>query len=300
MVINLYALKFIFIYNFELSYMRLFSNLEYLDNDTLISEGLLDSISNFFGKGIDTISGIKTFGKGISDLPAKTKLVYKLTMSSIKDIVDEDEKEAVKALLEKYKSVSSLDEIATINYKYLSRREFPNSKFTSNLILLTKELCIKSKNRQVKGYLNELFNLGKKSSIEDIERKIEQEVKTKKEVEPEIKKEIKKEEKPKEDTDSKPKEITKEEVVKVVKTDPIKELCDKANIDKGNLYNVMFQHVADDKSLRDNADDVIIGLSAIVCGALILKDNIEIKPILQAIGLNDNDEFIKNLEKVAK
>ena len=295
MVINLYCLKFIFIYNFKLTSMKLFSNLEYIDNDTFISEGLLDSISDFFGKGVDAITGIKAFGRGISDLPGKTKLIYKLTMSSIKDIVDEDEKQAVKNLLEKYKSVSSLDEIATLNYKYLSRKEFPNSKFTSNLILLTKELCIKSKNRQVKGYLNELFNLGKKSSIEDIERKIEQDIKDNK---PEVKKEIKKEE-TKEDTAPKAEDITPKEVVKVVKSDPIKELCEKANIDKNNLYNEIFQRVAEKKEFRENADDVIVGLSAIVCGALILKNNLEIKPILDSVGLTASDEFLKKIEKVA-
>lgn len=285
--------------------MRLFSEITTSEN-TIIEEGILSILSNIFG---DTsgkvVGGLKRFTKNSKSLPNKIKLIYKLTISSLNDIVDEEEKISAEELLASYKDTEDIDEIAKLNYDYLKKNRFPKSKFNFNLMYLTKEICFSSKNPQIRDYGKDLSKLASNSKVNTgIENKVENELKdTKKEVtkkEVTKKEEPKVEDKPKEEIKEQPsEEISKKEIEKVVKTDPIKELCEKVNIDSSKLYNVMFQHVADDKSLQDNADDIIIGLSAITCGALILKNNLDIKPILKSVGLNDNDEFIKNLEKVA-
>ena len=307
--------------------MKLFSQIESdIVLDEFIDEGLLDFISDIFGSKAARISGgIKKFAKNSKELPIKVRAIYKITVSSIKDIVDKNEKVAVEELLSSYKEAESIDEIATLNYKYLKTNRFNNSKFTYNLIYFTKELCVQSKNPQVRNYINELSDISKKQKVstniekksEEIVKKVKDSKKKEKPIEEPSKKEepSKEEEKPIEepskeeeksaftndDNDTKEEEvIDKEKVKEIINENPIKFLAQKVNIDSDKLYNIMFQKVADDKSLIDNADDIIMGLSAITCGALLIKNNEKMKTILKDIGIDDSENFMKNIEKVAK
>ena len=99
----------------------------------------------------------------------------------------------------------------------------------------------------------------------------------------------------------------KTEVEKVASEDPIKTLSNQANIDnkklEGAVYQMMLNKDGEIKWNLDNTNNIMIGISAIICGCVLI-DNEEVKKnILTACGIQSGEEFINKIsntvEKVA-
>lgn len=280
--------------------MRSLSEYAYMciDNEQLMTEGFIDKLANFFGGGLGKVKGgITAFTREVKNLPEKTKQLYKITMHSLTDISDPKEKKAAQALIDRYSSCSTVDDLCIANIDYLNTNDFPKSKFSTELVVLTNDMR--------KKYTGQLSDEVKEWDAKAALQKLDQD--TKNEVLARIKDAAAQgaEQKPAEQSGEgeKTPPVEQDKVEQVVKEDPIKSLADKANVDTQKLSAEVMRMLPDKENWNaDKADDIIAGLSSIVCGALSIQDAVGdlnlAKTILANSGVTNPEEFIKAIQKV--
>lgn len=250
-------------------------------NEKLISEGFIDNLTKFFGGNFGKIKGgISNFTKEVKSLPEKTKQLYKLTMYSITDIKDNDEKKAAQELIDRYSDCKTVDEICKANIDYLNSYDFPKSTFTTKLVVLTNDM-IKKYNGQLS---DEVKNWNAKESLQKLDQS------TKEEVLNQVK------------NLGNENKTQQEQQPSQTSNDTTKELADKAGVDGKKLSAELLKILPDKENWNDDkADEIIAGLSSTICGILSVQDSIGgvdvVKATLTSIGIQNPDEFLQAIKK---
>ena len=313
--------------------MKRFSEIEYFDdNDLLIDESLDENIDLYeIDEGVDFLNLAKVLGdklqsarSAMNDIKKFGKNV-KLSFKGFNaNLTNKNDKLDIDTRTKIYNEINDTHDLNDKVNKIIdiwnnginnneTKQQFLNSGFATYMLLYGKQLAAddkyksNEKNNQIKTLDNALSSIPSniKKLAKNIWDKAKSFVNNKKENSEETPDNG---EKPNTGETPIPKDNeVKTEVEKVASEDPIKTLSNQANIDnkklEGAVYQMMLNKDGEIKWNLDNTNNIMIGISAIICGCVLI-DNEEVKKnILTACGIQSGEEFINKIsntvEKVA-
>lgn len=313
--------------------MKRFSEIEYFDdNDLLIDESLDENIYLYeIDEGVDFLNLAKVLGdklqsarSAMNDIKKFSKNV-KLSFKGFNaNLTNKNDKLDIDTRTKIYNEINDTHDLNDKVNKIIdiwnnginnneTKQQFLNSGFATYMLLYGKQLASddkyksNEKNNQIKTLDNALSSIpsGIKKLAKNVWDKAKSFVNKNKENNEEPSNNV---EKPNNGETPTPKDDeVKTEVEKVASEDPIKTLSNQANIDnkklEGAVYQMMLNKDGEIKWNLDNTNNIMIGISAIICGCVLI-DNEEVKKnILTACGIQSGEEFINKIsntvEKVA-
>lgn len=216
----------------------------------------------------------------------------------------------VKDLVNKYKNIKRAYSDSSFIYACVALKQLAEDKLKED-----------PKNKEYKETLNTVDAILDNIPADDKEAAIESRKKMEKEVKQEKEKETSSNtdvpqktpsssegtpDKTGETTDGGSKEttVTEPAVKSNVKKDPLAELIEQAQIDKDKLATEVYALAGDKSKWKlDDADNVILGLSSIICGAILIQngstDADTSNKVLNTCGIGNFKEFIGKIKKVA-
>ena len=312
--------------------MKRFSEIEYFDdNDLLIDESLDENIDLYeIDEGVDFLNLAKVLGdklqsarSAMNDIKKFGKNV-KLSFKGFNaNLTNKNDKLDIDTRTKIYNEINDTHDLNDKVNKIIdiwnnginnneTKQQFLNSGFATYMLLYGKQLAAddkyksNEKNNQIKTLDNALSSIP--SNIKKLAKNIWDKAKSFVNKNKENEETPDNGEKPNNGETPTPKDNeVKTEVEKVASEDPIKTLSNQANIDnkklEGAVYQMMLNKDGEIKWNLDNTNNIMIGISAIICGCVLI-DNEEVKKnILTACGIQSGEEFINKIsntvEKVA-
>ncbi len=279
------------------------------DNVLPIDEGIISKVANFLG---NTASKVNSVWHDIKGFPKNVKLSYKgMTANLVNkdDTLPEEERTKIAdRVTSKKAGAEQIKEIKNIFNEYNDNDNAKQSGFMCYLALYGKTLAENEKdNDNVKYFDSKLSEAPNKTKelAKNIFLKIKDKVigndSTEKTGEEEQNGEQSNEtgEEQSEETIKNP----EQKIDKTIDADPIKSLADTADIDSEKLNTALQNLLLDEGDIKydvNNINNVIKGLSAIICGGILLKDETAIQKILTACGIREYKKFISSVSKVTK
>ena len=268
-----------------------------IDNEMVFESTFLSRLADWIGgNSKDIVNKVKEYKKDLFNFKDNVKRAYNGYIANLKNdnkLSKEEQQETLgKVINTNPKDIPS--EVSKM-YKDSKVKDSPAMAYLYAFALeLAKETGDKQSERILKQALDSISSDVKKEARKNVEEEVAAN-NDKKEETPE-------EEPGKASTDTvKTDNKIDDKVEKIVEKDPIETLSDRSNIDINKLqsaiYSMMTKKDGEVKWPLDNANDVILGLSAIVCGGMLIKNEEVRGKILRACGIKFDKEFITQISK---
>lgn len=275
--------------------MKTFS--EYIEahiNEDILNEGFITNVAKWLGKTenkfTSIVNDLKNFGK-------KVKLAYgglSANLLNKEDSLSEDERRRIiNEINDRRPGKEQYEYIQKEWNNHNGEKEYKTSGFMTYVLVYGKELAVDEKDNNARTFFDQALK-----SISDETKNNAKEIRDNAKddkAEDNNEQVTSTEEKPAEN----PNKEAEQQVRAATESDPIKSLSEKASIDTKKLekalYEMMLNSEGDIKWDLNNANDTMLGLSAIICGGMLIKNEDVYNKILEACGIKFGKEFVEKI-----